>query len=75
MKGFGLLALLAVAMAQSPAPALAEEGCVRPLGGPCVSGPAKGAPSNTCRTRAGSCAVSLAKGARCKCKGVRGIVR
>ena len=73
MKWLSILTVVFLSLPHWPTPAMAAEGCVRPLGGPCVSGPTP--ESNICKTRFRSCKVSLAKGAACKCRGVKGIVR
>ncbi len=75
MKYLGLLAVIALGWSLPHGPALAAEGCVRPFGGPCISGPRPDGEPNTCKTRVGSCRVDLPKGAACRCRGVKGSVR
>ena len=75
MKGLGLLAAVFVVLLQMPGAVRAEEGCNRPLGGPCISDLRKPKHNNVCHTRKGSCPTALAKGKRCKCDGARGRVR
>ena len=77
MKWLSLLPALALLVLwHGTAPARAEEGCVRPLGGPCIDGPDKpGSGLRTCKTRLRSCKVNLAVGASCTCKGAKGTVR
>lgn len=70
------LAAVGALAAIEPEVARAAEGCVRPLGGPCISAPAgKGTAGKVCKTRLGTCKVSLPAGARCRCKGVPGTVQ
>jgi hypothetical protein len=76
MKLLKLTALAALALVQAPAPVSAAEGCVRPLGGPCISAPRSPVSvQRICKTRTGSCKVDLPAGATCRCKGIKGVVQ